>query len=579
MFCSADRSFLPVACRAHLVAFVVALLVWPGGPARAQRADPLIGLWGFDHVAGPAISGPLILSRAGDRWHLRVAGYEISSVGAADTVLLELPGGKGTLRVHVRQPKGVRAATAGALWIQPAGINVSYATPVHLTPASAGAWTGELRPIEERFTLYLDIRRDSTDSLVARFRNPQGNFGGARRFRVARESTQVVLSDAATQRRRFTQPFDSAAHTIGFDFGVPLSATPTPRSDAIGFAARTGFDRPYSYRVPVALGDGWSAATPRSLGLDADTLTAMVRRAIDTDPLDDLAPRIHSVVIARHGRIVLDEYFHGYAADRPHDLRSASKTMTSVMLGVAMFRGARLAVETKVTPAGATIGQLLTHTSGLACNDDDPDSPGNEDVMQDQRGERDWYRYAMALPQRVPPGTAYAYCSAGINLVGQAIGNSTHRWLPEFFDSEVAQPLGFERYGMNLMPSGEGYAAGGMHLRPRDLLKIGQLYLDHGVWHGRRLLARRWVDESTRRQQPVADGADDGFAWHRHTLQAAGRTVASYEASGNGGQFLVVIPSLDMAVVVTAGNYGQGRLWQTIRQEFIARYVLAAVRH
>ena len=84
---------------------------------------------------------------------------------------------------------------------------------VRLTTAGPGAWTGDVRPIEERFTLYLDIRRDRADSMVARFRNPQDNFGGARLFRVVRESSRVVLIDAATRRRRFSRPFDSVART------------------------------------------------------------------------------------------------------------------------------------------------------------------------------------------------------------------------------------------------------------------------------------------------------------------------------------------------------------------------------
>ncbi len=198
--------------------------------------------------------------------------------------------------------------------------------------------------------------------------------------------------------------------------------------------------------------------------------------------------------------------------------------------------------------------------------------------MQGQSAEPDWYRYALALPQVHTPGTFYAYCSAGINLVGKAIHEADGRWLPEFFDVELARPLGIRQYAINLMPNGEGYAGGGMHLRPRDFLKFGQLYLNDGMWNGKQLVDRDWVRRSTQRQQPVDGGADDGFAWHRHVLKVLGRDIPSYEASGNGGQYLVVIPSLDMVVVVTAGNYGQGRIWLRIRQDLIARYIAGAVR-
>lgn len=545
-------------------------------PLYAQVAHRSVeGLWGFEQVLGPDVRGELLLSRERDSWRLRVAGYEVQARQEADTVRLSLPGERGTLRVRVGKPSDV---APHAMWVQPAGSSVPYASPVQLTRAGNNTWRGTVSPLEERFSLYLDIRPDSSGGLAARFRNPEGNFGGGRLFRAVVEPGQVGLVDAVSGKRRFTQPYDSASRTIAFDFGAPLIARPRTLADAPGFVPRTPGMDSYHYRPPVDLADGWRSARASAVGMLEDSLAALVRLVVNTSPIDDTAPRIHSILVARHGQLVLDEYFYGYASDRLHDLRSASKTMTSIMLGVAMHRRRAISTETKVTPAGATIGQLLTHTSGLACDDDDGDSPGNEDVMQGQSAEPDWYRYALKLPQLHPPGSAYAYCSAGINLVGRAIHEADGRWLPEFFDKELARPLGIRRYAMNLMPTGEGYAAGGMHLRPRDFLKFGQLYLNGGSWNGRPLVDRAWVSRSTQRQQPVSSGADDGFAWHRHVLQVNGREVPAFEASGNGGQYLVVIPSLGMTVVVTAGNYGQGRIWLRIRQELIARYIAGSAR-
>ena len=99
----------------------------------------------------------------------------------------------------------------------------------------------------------------------------------------------------------------------------------------------------------------------------------------------------------------------------------------------------------------------------------------------------------------------YAYCSANINLVGGALTAATRTWLPEFFERTVARPLQFGRYHWNLMPNGEGYLGGGAFLRPRDLLKVGQAYLDGGVWHGRRIVDRRLgrrLDRAADRDQP-----------------------------------------------------------------------------
>ncbi len=549
-------------------------------PAHGQAASELEGLWGFEYQAGAAVHGELVLSRSGATWTMRLAGYEVSAVQMADTVRLAVPGNRGTLRIHAA-PTGPAQPRAlpSALWIQPPSANgaPAYASPVRLHAIGPPAWRGLVRPLQEQFSLYLSVRLDAQGALEARFRNPERNFGGGRVFKARVDSGRVVLTDAVSGRQRFTQPFDALAKTIAFDFGVPLNATPRQANATVGFMPRIVAPAPYSYRAPSDLRDGWRVSRASIEGMSGDSLAALVRSVIAAGPLTDTTPRLHAVVVARHGRLVLDEYFFGYDATKLHDLRSASKTITSVLLGVAMYRGAPISEQRAITPAGATIGHLLTHTSGLACNDDDGASPGNEDVMQEQRKEPDWYRYTLALPQLHRPGTTYAYCSAGINLVGKAIRDATSQWLPQYFDQFVASPLGIETYALNLMPTGEGYAGGGLHMRPRDLLKVGQLYLSEGIWNGVRLVSRSWVRRSTQRQQPDSSGADDGYAWHRHTLRVGACAVPSYEASGNGGQFLLVIPSLDVVAVITAGNYGEGRTWQSIRERFVARYIASAV--
>jgi len=119
------------------------------------------------------------------------------------------------------------------------------------------------------------------------------------------------------------------------------------------------------------------------------------------------------------------------------------------------------------------------------------------------------------------------------------------------------------------MPTGEAYAGGGMYMRPRDFLKFGQLYLNGGTWHGVRVVSAAWVSQSTARQVDRQDGSEDGFGWHRHVLQAGTRRFQTYEASGNGGQLVVVVPELDLVVATTAGNYGQYNLWRQIRESLV----------
>jgi CubicO group peptidase (beta-lactamase class C family) len=179
-----------------------------------------------------------------------------------------------------------------------------------------------------------------------------------------------------------------------------------------------------------------------------------------------------------------------------------------------------------------------------------------------------------------------------MNLVGAALAAATGAWLPEWFGRTVARPLEFGPWFWNLMPNGEGYLGGGAYLRPRDLLKLGQTFLDGGVWHGTRLVDSSWVALSTAQHveiTPATTGLDsatfrdfyipgaDGYAWHLHTLQSGGHAYREYEATGNGGQLLMVVPDLDLAVVITGGNYGQGGIWIRWRDDIVAGEIIPAI--
>jgi CubicO group peptidase (beta-lactamase class C family) len=213
--------------------------------------------------------------------------------------------------------------------------------------------------------------------------------------------------------------------------------------------------------------------------------------------------------------------------------------------------------------------------------------------LQTQRAQPDYWQYMLDLPMVHDPGSRYAYCSGGTNLVGGALTRATATWLPDLFDRTMARPLQFGRYYYNLTPTLDGYLGGGVFMRPRDLLKVGQVYLNGGVWHGRRLVDSSWVTRSTSRQMEISEattGLDstqfpefynkawDGYAWHLSELHSGERTYREYEASGNGGQLLMVVPELDLVVVFTAGNYMYGGVWQRFRDVLLANVIIPALQ-
>ena len=566
------------AC-ALTLAFAIASL---GAAQTGARDDDLLGFWGHEAFFGPVVRGELELVRAGSRWTIRIAGLEATREGKGDTLRLALPTGQGELRARVPRDAG----EIRAFWIQPPGNLQAYATPIVLRSAGSGVWRGNVTPLDDTFSLYLRISRDTGGTLRAVFRNPEVGWTGRQPwFRVTKVGETLRLADS-TGRERFAQPYDSAGRRITMDFGQPFALMPRTPERAIGFYARSPSAPPYVYRAPSPREDGWTVARARDAGMDEARLQTMVRSIIAADPAADTTPRVHSVLVARRGRLVLEEYFRGYSADRPQDLRSASKTFNSVMAGAVMLAGVKLDPSTPASrfltftgPADPrkeriTFGHLLTHTTGLACDDNDDKSPGNENTMQEQSEQPDWHRYTLTLPVVNEPGRVAAYCSGTMSLAGHMIARATGMWLPEVFDRYVARPMGIERWHMNLTPSGDGYGGGGMRLLPRDLLKFGEVYLRGGRWNGRRIVSEEWVRQSTAQVVPVENG--DGYGWHRAVLTVNGRKYQEFEANGNGGQFLIVVPELDLTVVFTASDYQRYRVWRKFRDVLMPEYIMSA---
>lgn len=592
-------------------------------PALAEPApeDSLVGLWGFGTAFGPMLQGELVVERTKNPgWRASFGGLEATAEANGDSVRVAFSDGYG----HYRGAIAANGRSIAGHWIRrgipedpryPGGSSQPFATPVVLTRMGHEKWRGEVRSLEDRLELHLKIFRNEDGMLLGAFRDPDMNrTGGASRFRVTRQGDAIEFSvpndaggfEVAIEARLLRQP--ERLEMLWPDLGHTVELHRRSPEDATFFFARPQGEPAYAYRRPEATGDGWKTARGRDVGIDETAFTRVVQKIIDSDPAARRPSLIHSILIARRGRLVLEEYFFGYDRETPHDLRSAGKTFASVMLGAAMMNGAAIAPDTKVyellASAGPyanpdprkskiTLAHLMTHTSGLACDDNNDASPGNEDTMQGQTAEADWWKYTLDLSMAHEPGSRYAYCSANMNLMGAALTAATRTWLPTLFDRAVARPLDFGRYHWNLMPTEEGYLGGGAWLRPRDLLKVGQAYLDGGVWRGRRIVDESWVAESTAprmRISPATTGLTaeefpnyygesvDAYAWHLGAMRAGDRVYRTYEASGNGGQVLIVAPELDLVAVFTGGNYRQGGIWSRWRDEILGAEILPAIK-
>lgn len=342
--------------------------------------------------------------------------------------------------------------------------------------------------------------------------------------------------------------------------------------------------------APEATGDGWSTARPSEAGLDPEPIASLVEAIAKGE-----ITATHAVLVARHGRLVVEEYFYGFDRETPHDLRSASKTFASTLIGLAVRDGILHGESSNALgyldyreydnwdprKARITLRDLMTMSSGLNANDYDPESPAAEGAYQSSRSGPDWVKTALDAPMIEDPGVQPQYGGANPLILGGVLQAATDEPVEWFAHRTLFGPLGIHGYRWFTVPAtGSPYFGGGMWLRPRDMLKIGQLYLDGGTWKGERILPERWVHDSFGRYGRLApldiNGHQYGYLWWHHQYQVGDETIETVEARGYGGQYIFVVPELDMVAVVTAGNFRNRRTRQS--EEVLRRFVLPMAR-
>jgi CubicO group peptidase (beta-lactamase class C family) len=562
--------------------------------AIAAAPANLGGVWMAQRRFGPEIRGTLTIEQRADGWTAEIAGHGAVVGVEKNRIHFELAGNRGSFRGEVK------GETIEGFWVQPNGVVLGspFASPVTLTRVGSRTWRGEVMPREDMSTLYLVVTPQADGSLAAFLRNPDRNIGvfmDVQRLVVNKTTVELhghrmgATEDVVLARGSYDPEGDTLSIYIpsrggSFDF---QRIDDDPES---GFYPRAKKPAPYVYRPPRSREDGWPTGTLDEVGMSRERISAFMQMLTDMPDDSVHASNIHGVLLARHGKLVLEEYFHGYSADEPHDTRSAAKSLTSVLVGNAITEHAPMALTTPVyevmedgkLPAdldprkrAMTVENLLTMTAGFYCDDRDPKAPGNEDVMQEQTDQPDWYRYTLAVPMAYEPGRTAVYCSSEPNLVGGVLARRTGTWLPEYFRDHVAMPLQMTRYYLPIMPNGEAYMGGGAHLLPRDFMKLGQMMLDGGVWHGRRIVSADWAQRSSEPHYELR-GIHYGYLWWVVDLPYGDGTVRAFFAGGNGGQVVMVIPKLDLVFACYGGNYSDQVLYVPQRV-YVPKYILPAV--
>lgn len=310
---------------------------------------------------------------------------------------------------------------------------------------------------------------------------------------------------------------------------------------------------------PIAQDDPMPTGTLASVDLLPDYLDKL---DADLAGIDD--HQLHAILVARHGQLVYERYFNGYGVDTPHDMRSATKSITSLLVGMAIDDGAIVNVDQPMMhflsdaytdvngKDDIQLRHLFTMASGLDCSDRDADSRGQEDRMYRQR---DWVGYFLELETERPPGQLPAYCTGGVIALGRVVSVATGEPVDDYAQRKLFEPLGIRNLRWARFDGDSQVDTGGhLLLTPRGLVKIGQLVLQQGQWQGDSLLSPTWISESTT-PQVTLDDTPYGYLWWLHEVDYGVQPVRIIAARGNGGQTLFIAPQFDLVAVMTAGYY------------------------
>lgn len=324
-------------------------------------------------------------------------------------------------------------------------------------------------------------------------------------------------------------------------------------------------EEPAEYTLaPMSTGDGWQVATPSAEGFDVVALEK-VFQSIGKG----IFPGVDSLVVVRDQRLVAEGYFNGFGRETVHDLRSTGKSFISTLVGIALDQGL-MGLDDPLSQhipgfeshehmdaakRAITLRHLLNMSSGLDCNDDVADSPGQEEKLYDSR---DWIGFMLDLRMIADPGTRTIYCTGGVVLLGQVVALRSGAALDDYARQWLLGPLDIEKAEWRRGPDGKATGATGFGLRPRDAAKLGALFANEGVWKGVRVVPESWV--MTTRTSPGAFGSQGyGFLWWKRTFQHRGAQVDAVYAAGNGGNYVFIIPSLELVVAFTGSNYSTAR--------------------
>ena len=343
-----------------------------------------------------------------------------------------------------------------------------------------------------------------------------------------------------------------------------------------------GNENAYRYQSPSDLHDGLVTGDIHQSFSNPEKIFEMVRQTIH-----GTFPDVHSILIWKDGKLVVEEYFYEYNESKPHQLRSASKSFIGTLAGIAIDQKYIKSENELLLPffkkeygsfqnmdshkEKITVKDFLTYRHGLDCNDEDPNTKGYETKMYESN---DWIKYTIDLPTVGDPGRKSSYCTGCAQTIGRLVEITTKTPLVDYAAKNLFAPMGITNYKWRFKPDPSSAATfNQMYLRPRDMMKLAIMYLQNGQWQGKQIVSKEWITKTFER-----DDVEFGYLWRHKNFDVDGKNYQSYLATGNGGQKINIWPELNMITVFTGGNYNAYLFGRTTPpNEMIPNFILKAL--
>ena len=309
-------------------------------------------------------------------------------------------------------------------------------------------------------------------------------------------------------------------------------------------------------------------------------------------------PNLEGLIITQDGKLVYEEYFNGFKKDSLHDARSAFKSVAGILVGIAIDKGFIKNVNEKVysffpeykpfenwnsMKDDITIEHLLEMKSGFDCEEWN----GTKDCEAEMETRQDWIKFCLDMPLRHKPGSHWDYTSINAMLLGAIIAKASNMTMTDFADRYLFRPLGITRYRWTKDPMGHETSAGSFHISAGDMNKIGQLVLNGGMFDGKRIVSKKWVKAMTKGRHKIEEFSNVrisknktaipqpvyyGYTWYNEEVRTKTFNYNIVFASGNGGQYIMVVKDLDMVITFTGNSYNSSR--SKLPFDILADYIL-----